>query len=91
MLTGSLPVCLQWPGRPNSSILHRLPQLLLLFALLFGNILLLHLTVLQLVLKLHTTRLQQAAESRPSLLGPGLQGGKKGGSPTHQWFIANNQ
>lgn len=79
MLTGSLPVCLQWPGHPKSSILHRLSQLLLLFALLFGNILLLHLTVLQLVLQLYAARLQQAAESRPSLLGPGLQGGRGGG------------
>lgn len=66
--TWSLPVRLQWAGLPDIGFLHCLPQLLLLFALLLGNILLLHLTVLQFVLQLHTARLQQAAEGRPALL-----------------------
>lgn len=66
--TWSLPVRFQWAGRPDVGILHCLSQLLLLFALFLGDILLLHLTVLQLVLQLHTARLQQAAEGRPALL-----------------------
>lgn len=78
-LTGSLPVRLQWAGRPDGGIFHRLTQLLLFFSLLLGDVLLLHLTVLQLVLQLHIARLQQAAERRTALLRPRLEGEKEGG------------
>ncbi len=78
-LTGSLPVRLQGAGCPDGGVLHRLSQLLLLLSLLLGNVLLLQLTVLQFVLQLHATRLQQAAERRPTLLRPRLEGGEGGG------------
>lgn len=78
-LTRSLLVRLQGAGHTESGILHGLSQLLLLFALLLGRVLLLHLTVLQLVLQLHAARFQQAAESRPTLLGARLRVGGAGG------------
>lgn len=75
-LTWPFPVRLQRTRRPDVGVLHRLPQLLLLFALLLGNVLLLQLPVLQLVLQFHAARLQQAAERGTPLLGPRLgQGG----------------
>lgn len=76
-LTRSLPVRLQGTGRPDDGVLHRLPQPLLLLALLLGDILLLHLTGLQFVVQLHAARLQQAPERRTTLLGARLQEGKE--------------
>lgn len=67
-LTRPLPVRLQGAGRPDGGVLHRLSKLLMLFALLLGNVLLLQLTVLQFVLQLHAARLQQATECRSALL-----------------------
>lgn len=50
----------------------------MLLPLLFGNVLLLIPTVVQLVLQLQAARLQQAAERRAALLRAGLGGSERG-------------
>lgn len=66
-LTWSLPVRLQGAGRLQGHTPHCLLQPLLLFALLLGGVLLLHLAVPHLVVQLHAAGLQKAAEGGTAL------------------------